>query len=77
MDDDMFNEYTTKSKELSSSINTIVREFATRSWNGEIGNIDTEWTQYIDQLYQAGLEELVDKYYNNDKFKTYQIPDFS
>jgi hypothetical protein len=52
-------------------LNPIINDFKNRALNGEISNFDQEWAQYIDQLYANGLQTLVDKYYNNSAFQTY------
>ena len=43
-------------------INTVVNDFINRALEGMIDNFNTEWQQYIEQLYSAGLEEIIKKY---------------
>ncbi|HBN83340.1 MAG TPA: hypothetical protein DDZ89_05795 [Clostridiales bacterium] len=52
-------------------INTVVNDFINRALAGEIADFNTEWQQYISQLYSAGLEEIIDKIYNNPAFTDY------
>lgn len=74
MGTEMYDAYTKDLNEVSDTINTVIADFADRSWNGEIANIDAEWGQYITQLHSAGLEKLIEKYFNNDEFPQYQPP---
>ncbi len=62
---------------FGADINKIHAEFRDRHWNGQIANINTEWEQYINQLYDAGLEKIVNDYYNNDDFIAYKTPDLT
>jgi putative aldouronate transport system substrate-binding protein len=73
---ELYEEYVKEYAEYSGSINAAVSDFANRVWRGEIADLNTEWQQYIDQLYAAGLEIIIDKYYNNDAFPQYQRPEF-
>jgi hypothetical protein len=77
MGKELFDQYTKEYAEYSPTINTAIADFAKRSWNGEIANLSTEWEQYINQLYSAGLEAIVDKYYNNEAFKPYIRPEMN
>lgn len=74
---EMLEAYNEDWNAISSDINTIIADFRTRHWNGQIANINTEWEQYINQLYEAGLEKIVKDYYNNDAFISYKTPDLS
>ncbi len=74
---DMYKKYTEDWNAVSGDINTIINDFRNRSWEGQIANINTEWEQYINQLYDAGLEKLVNDYFNNDGFAYYKTPDLS
>jgi hypothetical protein len=67
---ELYKEYTdlvTKYPE----INTVVNDFINRALEGMIDNFNTEWQQYIEQLYSAGLEEIIEKIFNNPEFKDY------
>lgn len=74
---DLYEEYIKEYAEYSPNINAAVADFANRSWRGDIADLNSEWVQYINQLYAAGLETIIDKYYNNDSFEVYQRPDLS
>ncbi|HBN85191.1 MAG TPA: hypothetical protein DDZ89_15260 [Clostridiales bacterium] len=74
MGTELYDQYAKDWAEVSASVNAAVADFANRSWNGEIANINAEWEQYINQLYSAGLETLVEKYFNNEEFPQYQPP---
>jgi putative aldouronate transport system substrate-binding protein len=73
---DLYDQYIEEYNEYSGSINAAVSDFANRAWRGEIADLNTEWQQYINQLYAAGLEVIIDKYYNNDAFPVYKRPEF-
>lgn len=77
MGTEMYENYTNDWNNVSEAINAAISDFTTRAWNGEIADMNAEWQQYINQLYAAGLEDLINKYYNNEEFKTYQRPDIS
>ncbi len=67
----MYTDFTKLKNETQSQINTVHSSFKSKVWSGQIGNIETEWEQYIDQIYAAGLEEWVEVW-NNDDIKTFQ-----
>ncbi|HBN85249.1 MAG TPA: hypothetical protein DDZ89_15560, partial [Clostridiales bacterium] len=69
---EMMEKFTEDWNTFGADINAIHADFRDRSWNGQIANINTEWEQYINQLYEAGLEKLVNDYYNNDEFMLYK-----
>ncbi len=75
MGQEMGKAYNELNAKLSGQINTVVNDFKNRAIKGEIANFNTEWVQYIDQVYAAGLEELVDKFYNNPEYKKYDPGD--
>jgi hypothetical protein len=52
-------------------LNPIIADFKNRALKGQIANFDTEWSQYIDQLYANGLQRLVDDFFNNPEFEKY------
>ncbi|HBN84494.1 MAG TPA: hypothetical protein DDZ89_11675 [Clostridiales bacterium] len=71
MGSELFKAHNIDKSEANNQLNPIISDFKTRTLNGEIANINTEWTQYIDQLYANGLQMLIDKYYNNPDFVEY------
>ena len=71
---DMYEAYQEDWSEVSETINAAIADFRTRCWEGEIADISAEWEQYVDQLYSAGLEDLINTYYNNDDFQVYERP---
>jgi spore germination protein KA len=77
MGEDLYNAYIEDYAEVSGSINAAISDFANRSWRGEISDMSSEWVQYINQLYSAGLEDIIKKYYNNEDFKPYIRPTFT
>jgi putative aldouronate transport system substrate-binding protein len=70
MPDELFDEFKTLRDETSSSINTVHSDFRRKAFAGQISNFDAEWTQYIEQIYAAGLQQWVD-IWNRDEVKTY------
>ena len=62
---------------IGENINAVINDFRSRSWNGQIANINTEWDRYLNQLYEAGLRKLIDDYFNSDQFIFYKTPDLS
>jgi putative aldouronate transport system substrate-binding protein len=75
--DDMMKEYNDYWANISGDINNIIADFRNRSWNGQISNYETEWEQYINRLYDAGLEKLVKDFYMSDQFAYYKTPDLT
>ncbi len=75
MGSELFRAYTDKRNEVITEIYAIVDDFRNRSWAGELGNPDIEWKQYIEKLYDAGLDDLIEKFYNNSDFNVYIRPD--
>ena len=71
MGQDLFKKYTDLKTELDPQMNPIISDFKNRVLNGEIANFNTEWSQYIDQLYAAGMEELVEKIFNNPEYEKF------
>ncbi len=71
MGQELFTEYSKVKADLNAEMNPIINDFKARALAGQIANFNTEWTQYIDQLYAAGLEKLINDYYNNPEFKQY------
>lgn len=68
---DMYEEFKKLRDETLAQINSVMNEFLGRVWGGQIANINTEWEQYIEQIYNAGLDQWV-KIWNRDEIKTYQ-----
>lgn len=75
MGQEMYDEYAALNAELSPQINVVVNDFKNRALKGEIANINTEWVQYIEQLYAAGLDQLIEKFFNNPEYKKYEPGD--
>lgn len=68
---DKYEEFKTLREETISQINTVVNDFTSRVWGGQISNIDSEWEQYITQLYAAGLSDWTE-IWNSDEIKTFK-----
>jgi len=51
---ELHDKYIALNTELSPQMNPIISDFKKRALNGEIANFNTEWVQYIEQLYAAG-----------------------
>jgi putative aldouronate transport system substrate-binding protein len=75
MGQEMYDAYMERYNELIPSINSVVNDFKNRALQGQISNFNSEWVQYIDQLYAAGLGELVNDFYNNPDYKNYDPGD--
>ncbi len=75
MGEELFDAYNVAWAAVSGQINPIINDFATRSWDGEIANINTEWEQYLNQLYAAGLDDLIKNFYENEAFRVYTPPE--
>lgn len=68
---ELYAAYTKEIADINAQLNPIINDFKNRALKGEVANFNTEWTQYIDQLYANGLQTLIDKYYNNPEFAEY------
>jgi putative aldouronate transport system substrate-binding protein len=68
---DMYEQHEKKRTEVQPQLDQIRNDFRNRVLNGEVANINAEWEQYISQLYAAGLEDLVNDFYNNDAFEVF------
>jgi hypothetical protein len=68
---DRYEEFKELREETIDQISTVHNEFSSRVWSGQIANINTEWEQYIDRLYAAGLEEWVE-IWNGSDIKTFK-----
>jgi len=65
-----FDQYKALSDKYNPQLNTIRNDFITRIQNGQIADINTEWEQYVRQLYAAGLEEMT-AVMNSSEVKTF------
>lgn len=72
---DLYNEFVKDNADANAQLNPIINDFKNRALAGTIANFNTEWTQYIDQLYANGLTQMVEKYYNNPDFAEYDPGD--
>ena len=53
MGTDLWKQFNELNNELNSEINTVVNDFKNRALNGQIADFNTEWSEYIDRLYDA------------------------
>lgn len=72
---DLYAKYTELNAEVKPQIDAVVKDFKTRALNGEIADYNSEWAQYIDQLYAAGLQKLIDEVFHNPEFIKYDPGD--
>ena len=72
---DLYAKYTELNAEVKPQIDAVVKDFKTRALNGEIADYNSEWAQYIDQLYAAGLQKLIDEVFHNPEFVKYDPGD--
>jgi hypothetical protein len=70
MPEDKYEDFKKLKDETQLQIDAVRNDFMNRLFSGQIAKIDTEWEQYIQQLYAAGLEEWV-KIWNSDDVKEY------
>ncbi len=71
MTPELFEEFKTLRNDTQTQINTVRNDFTKKIWAGQVANIDSEWEQYIEQIYAAGLDRWVE-IWNSDEVKTYQ-----
>ncbi|HBN83239.1 MAG TPA: hypothetical protein DDZ89_05290 [Clostridiales bacterium] len=71
MTPELFKEFKALRDETNAQINTVHSDFAKKVFDGQIANMNTEWEQYIEQIYAAGLEKWV-KIWNDPKIPTYK-----
>ncbi|HBN86069.1 MAG TPA: hypothetical protein DDZ89_19755 [Clostridiales bacterium] len=71
MPSDKYEEFKALREETIDQIVAVRDDFNARVWDGQIANIDTEWEQYIEQIYAAGLEDWVE-IWNSDDIKTFK-----
>ena len=60
--------YVELNAEINPQITPIVNDFKSRALKGEIANFNTEWSQYIDQLF-GRIAKLIDEIFNNPNTK--------
>ncbi len=70
MPSSLFEKFKTLRTETNAEISAVHSDFSKRVWGGQIANMDTEWEQYIEQIYAAGLNLWV-KIWNDDQIKTF------
>lgn len=70
MPNDKYEAFKELRDETTNQISTVHSDFVKRIWDGQVANIDSEWEQYIEQIYKAGLEDWVE-IWNSDDVKTY------
>jgi putative aldouronate transport system substrate-binding protein len=75
MGPDLYQKYVEMNAEYTQTINPIVNDFRNRALNGQISDFNTEWAHYIEQLYAAGLQKMVDEIFNNPDFINYDPGD--
>ncbi len=52
--------YNDTNKVVNAEVSTVYNDFYKRVFAGQIGDMNTEWSQYINALYAAGYEKLVE-----------------
>lgn len=57
---DFQEKYNNVNKEVAGNINAVYNDFKKRVFEGQIGDMKTEWSQYINALYAAGYDKLVE-----------------
>jgi len=67
---EVYEEFRLLYQATSAQVFAVRNDLEGRMNRGEIANMDAEWSQYIDQLYAAGLEDWI-KIWNRDDIKTY------
>jgi hypothetical protein len=75
MGKDLYMQYREIRDKVSDQMAVVAADFKQRALSGQITDIRSEWSQYIDQLYAAGLQELVDKIFNNPAYEPYDPGD--
>ncbi|HBN84376.1 MAG TPA: hypothetical protein DDZ89_11080 [Clostridiales bacterium] len=68
---ELYAEYVDANATANQELNPIIADFKSRALSGQIANLNTEWSEYIDQLYANGLQKMVDDFYNNPSFVKY------
>ena len=59
---DLQEKYNKVNQEVSGGVNTVYNEFKQRVFQGQVADMKSEWSQYIDALYAAGYDKLVEIY---------------
>ena len=72
MGDELYKKYTELKAELDPQMNPIINDFKNRALNGQIADFNSEWSQYIDQLYDAGLQKLIDEVYSVEEYEFFE-----
>ena len=67
---DKYEEFRDLRDQTNSQIAAVHNDFLKRVWSGQIVNIDSEWEQYIDQIYAAGLSDWAE-FWSSDEIKTF------
>ena len=68
----MYDEYIVLRDKINPDIMTVANDFRNKAFKGELADINAEWSNYIDALYNAGLQEYV-KIFNRSEFGVYDI----
>lgn len=71
MPKDLYERYVEIRNETNASINTVHNDFVKRFEQGQIADVLSEWSTYIDQLYANGLDQWVE-IFNNPAVPTYE-----
>ncbi len=72
MGNEMYDEYIVLRDKINPDIMTVANDFRNKAFKGELADINAEWSNYIDALYNAGLQEYV-KIFNRSEFGVYDI----
>ena len=72
MGDELYEEYIDLYNEIGNDIITVASDFRNKAFRGELANINAEWQNYIETLYNAGLKQLVE-IFNREDFGLYDI----
>ena len=64
--DELWQQYEKVSQEVSEGINAVRNDFWNRAHEGQIANINQEWSVYIDNLHKNGLDKLVEIFNSKD-----------
>jgi len=72
MGDELYEEYVDLRDEVNSEIMVVANDFRDKAFNGELADINAEWSTYVDMLYSAGLEKYIE-IFNSEQFEKYII----
>jgi hypothetical protein len=67
---EVYEEFQKLYQETGSQIFAVRNDFTNRVMKGGVANINAEWSQYLEQLYSAGLEDWIE-IWNSDRIITY------